>query len=268
MSSSLSSRDIVLVGAGNVATHLAEALAPRISAVFSRSQERAGALGRRIGVPGCSDFSRVSEFCPGTVIVSVADKAVAPVAAAIGAVPSRPLTVHTSGTVGMEYLSPVSDRVGVLYPLQTFSADVPVDLSRVPFFTEAAQEDDLARVDALARLMSEHVHHADAAHRRVLHIAGVFSSNFPNVLLECVERILSPAGYPLDVVRPLIEATVAKAFEAGPHKAQTGPARRGDYDVIRRQLVALPDELRPVYLVLSDLILESHGLERCDRSKL
>lgn len=168
----------------------------------------------------------------------------------------------------MEYLSPVSDRVGVLYPLQTFSADVPVDLSRVPFFTEAALEDDLARVDALARLMSEHVHHADAAHRRVLHIAGVFSSNFPNVLLECVERILSPAGYPLDVVRPLIEATVAKAFEAGPHKAQTGPARRGDYDVIRRQLVALPDELRPVYLVLSDLILESHGLERCDRSKL
>ncbi|MDE6854163.1 MAG: DUF2520 domain-containing protein [Muribaculaceae bacterium] len=247
-----------------MATHLAQALAPRISAVFSRSHERACALGSRIGVPGCSDFSRVAEFSPEYIIVSVSDKAVAGVASAIGALPGRPLVVHTSGTVGMELLSPISDRVGVLYPLQTFSADVDVEMSRVPFFTETASGDDLVLVDSLARLMSDKVHHADAAHRRVLHVAGVFSSNFPNVLLECVGRILSSAGYPLDVVRPLVEATVAKAFDAGPHNAQTGPARRGDYEVIKRQFESLPQDLRPVYAVLSDLILESHGLGPCD----
>jgi len=59
----------------------------------------------------------------------------------------------------------------------------------------------------------------------------------------------------------LLKGTVDKAFALGPHDAQTGPARRGDFDVISRQCNALPDELKPVYKELTALILRSHNIE-------
>ena len=121
-----------------------------------------------------------------------------------------------------EVLEPLSPRIGILYPLQTFSKGVDVDMSRVPFFNEAAREDDLALIDAIAASISTSVHHADATHRQVLHVASLHI-NFTNVLLECVDSILGEAGYSLDVVRPLLEATVNKAYEVGPHAAQTRP---------------------------------------------
>ena len=253
---------MVLVGSGNVATHIAHALAPWLSGIYSRNAAHAAALAAQVGVAASGSLTDVAASAPAVIIVSVADKAIAEVTDAIGTIGSNPLIVHTSGTVGMEALSAVSPRTGVLYPLQTFSAGTPVDMASVPFFTETACEADLDTVDSIARLISQHVYHADAAHRRVLHIAGVFTSNFTNILLECVQTVLKDGGYGLDVVRPLIEATVAKAFAVGPHAAQTGPARRGDFAVIDRQEAALPPHLKEAYRVLTDLILHSHGLIR------
>lgn len=253
---------IVLVGAGNVATHLSKSLGAYIVAVCSRNIEHARMLAEPIGAEATDDFGRVASFTPDIIILSIADNATADVVASIGAIDSHPLILHTSGTIEKEALSPVSPRTGVLYPLQTFSSGVYVDIHDVPFFTEASNEADLVVVDEVAKHISSHVHHADAAHRRVLHIAGVFSNNFPNILLECVDRILGTAGYPLDVVRPLLRGTVDKAFAVGPHEAQTGPARRGDFDVISRQYQSLPEDLKPVYKELTALILRSHHIEK------
>lgn len=253
---------IALVGAGNVATHLAAAFRPSLVGVWSRNADHARRLADSVGVGGHSDFGLLAELKPDVILISVADRAIAGVAAAIGRLDYAPLVLHTSGTVGMEALGAVSSRTGIIYPLQTFTASVPVDMSRVPFFTEAAREADLAIVDRLAASVSPSVHHADASHRRLLHIAGVFTSNFSNVLLECVQRVLAEGGYPLDVVRPLLDATVAKAFEVGPHEAQTGPARRGDFAVIGRQEASLPSDLKPVYHVMTELILKFHGINK------
>lgn len=251
---------IVLVGAGNVASHLAAALASRglLAAVAGRTPARVAELAASVGVPALPDYASIEPLAPDVVLLSVADSAIVPVAEAIGHLSGEPLVLHTSGTVGMEALRPVSCRTGVLYPLQTFSKGTPVDMSRVPFFTEAADSVDLDIVDAIALSMSSHVLHADAERRRTLHIAGVFTSNFTNVLLESVQRLLAADGYGLDTVRPLLEATVAKAFAIGPHAAQTGPARRGDTAVTQRQLEALPEGLKGVYAALTDLIIFYH----------
>lgn len=253
---------LAIVGSGNVATHLAAAFRALLVGIWSRDAGHARRLADSVGVGGHSDFGLLAVLKPDVIIVSVADKAIAEVAVAIGRLDYSPLVLHTSGTVGMEALGTVSGRTGIIYPLQTFTAGVPVDMRRVPFFTEAAREADLAVIDRLAATVSQSVHHADAAHRRLLHIAGVFTSNFSNVLLECVQRVLAEGGYPLDVVRPLLDATVAKAFEVGPHAAQTGPARRGDFAVIGRQEASLPSDLKPVYHVLTELILNFQGINK------
>lgn len=250
--------NIALVGSGNVASHLAKALSDRLVAIFSRNAEHASELSAPLGVGSFSDYAELGRLKPDVIIISIADHAVSEVVASIGRLDYSPLVLHTSGTLTKEILCPISDRVGILYPLQTFSKGCAVDMTMVPFFTEASSPEDLEIVDALASSVSATVRHADEAHRRVLHVAGVFTSNFTNILLDCVERILSEAGYEMEVVEPLLKATVAKAFEVGPRAAQTGPARRGDYEVLARQEASLPEDLRPVYKVLSDLIIKTY----------
>lgn len=251
-------KDIALVGAGNVASHLAKALKDRIQIVVSRNGEHARELACEIGAQHSDSFAALRHLRPDIVLISIADKAINDVVAAIGKLDYHPLVLHTSGTVAMEALKPMSDRVGVLYPLQTFSKGTHVNIREVPFFTEVSAEADYEIVDSLAQELSDNVQHANAEHRRKLHIAGVFTSNFTNVLLESVQKVLEPEGYTLDVVKPLIELSVSKAFAIGPHAAQTGPARRGDTAVMARQEAALPDYLKPVYRELSKLIIEYH----------
>lgn len=248
---------IALVGSGNVATHLAGTLAPYLCGIYSRTAQHAGALASRMGVPVHGQLADVAGSGADVIIISVADQAIVDVAEEIGPVESMPLVLHTSGTIAKEALARISPRTGVLYPLQTFSRDVPVDMATMPFFIETAQTSDKEIAASIGHLMSPHIHYADAARRRTLHIAGVFTSNFTNVLLEAVERILAPHDYSLDVVRPLAEATIAKAFRVGPHAAQTGPARRRDDAVIAAQSEAIADPtLREAYDVLTRLIIQ------------
>ncbi len=255
--------DIIIVGAGNVATHLARAFAPRLRAVLSRNEKHARDLAQSIGPDVVWGTPQLLPSLQASIIIfSLADNALAATAAAIGTLPGHPLVLHTSGTVTKDALSTLSPRTGVLYPLQTFSKDKYVDMCRVPFFTETAAEADLPLVEALAASVSSTVHHADEAHRRRLHIAGVFASNFPNILYEITGKILADAGYPLDTVRPLVEAMTAKAFDMGPHDAQTGPARRGDLQVMRSHEEALPPELAQIYHILSEYIVNTHKSDK------
>lgn len=254
-------RNIVLVGTGNVASHLASALGCRLAAIAGRNESSAKQLAMTVGAPAACTLDRVKDFAPKIIIVSVADHALPEVAEHIGHVPGNPLVLHTSGSVPKEVLGCISPRTGVLYPLQTFSKGVFVDISKVPFFTEVTDEADFGVVDELARSMSPTVHHADAAKRRVLHVAGVFTSNFTNALFDIVERLLATENYPLYVVRPLAEATLAKAFSEGPCKAQTGPAIRGDRDVIEKHASMLSGTAEQVYRLLSQYIIETHKVE-------
>ena len=48
-------------------------------------------------------------------------------------------------------------RYGVLYPMQTFSKDCPVDFKEIPVFVEASTPDVLAQTEQLARSVSDRV---------------------------------------------------------------------------------------------------------------
>lgn len=254
-------RDIVLVGTGNVAWHLARVLAPRIKAIVSRTPAHAKALADEAGIPCSGGLADVASFGPAVVIVSIADKALGEAVEAIGALPGDPLVVHTSGTLAKEMLTPLSRRTGILYPLQTFTRGVETKLDDVPVFVECADAADYPLIEEIAGAISGVVHRADATTRPLLHIAGVFTSNFVNILLEIAGDVLARGGYPLSCVRPLAEATVRKAFELSPHLAQTGPALRGDGEVMRRQAAALDPQQADVYRLLSDYIIRSHNVE-------
>ena len=106
-------------------------------------------------------------------------------------------------------------------------------------------------------MLSQVVKEADSFVRSRLHIAGVLSSNFPIYLLEMTKRVLQEVDLPLDTVAPLVEATIAKTFTIGPESAMTGPARRGDVAIIKKQMSAIEnDNDREIYELISKAILK------------
>ena len=64
--------------------------------------------------------------------------------------------------------------------------------------------------------------------------------------------------YPKDILLPLLRQTVRKVGEMTPAEAQTGPAARRDFNVMRKQMESLPNErLKEIYKVMSELIMNS-----------
>ncbi len=243
---------IAVVGTGRVASALVRTIS---EGGFCRLRQ----YGRSGDVLPLGQLAHDASDGLDAVVVAVADSAVAAVAEQLGRLEGNPLCVHTSGSVDMGVMAPMSSRIGVLYPLMTFNRSTPVTCADVPFFTEACDSAVLERVDALAAMFSAIApRHADTAVRRTLHLAGVFTNNFVNVLLESTERILAADGLTLECVRPLLEATVANAVASGPHDSQTGPAVRGDRATIELQLASLPAELKDVYRSLTTLIETYH----------
>lgn len=252
---------IVILGSGNVATHLTRALndaSCRVVQVYSRSITHARRLAETIA--GCEAIDDLGDVTPEAdyYIISVADAAVAEIASGLPGV--KGVVAHTSGSVPLSVVACAGRSAAVLYPLQTFSRDAAVDVAGVPFFTEASDDRTLDRIDSLARLLSRHVYHADSSHRRVLHIAGVLSCNFVNYLWDRTAAVLESGGYDFTVVGPLIQATLDKALALGPHNSQTGPAMRCDLEVMRNQMAALDPETANIYRVISNAILNDHQL--------
>ncbi len=213
---------IVLIGAGRVASHLAEALRG-----CGIPPLEVGGRMRRAAIPSDADI----------YVIAVTDTAIAQVAEEIGDVDG--LVVHTAGSVPVDVLP--QRRRGVMYPMQTFSRDRKVDMSRVPMFVES--DTDLDTLLWLARTLSGNVTVADYDTRRTIHLAAVFCNNFTNRMMAIAERLLEEKGIPFSVMLPLIDETAAKVHDMSPCVAQTGPAVRWDSGVMDahlRMLEGLP----------------------------
>ena len=224
----------VLIGRGNVAAHLEDAL--------KKSGHDVLAVGGRIRtqpVPQDADF----------YVISVTDSAIASVATEIGDV--RGLVVHTAGSVPMSVL-PQRNR-GVLYPLQTFTKGRPVDMQGIPLFVES--DGDLPLLREIANRISNRVIEMDSERRKYLHLAAVFCNNFTNHMYRITEGMLAQHDIPFDVMLPLIDETANKVHGLSPVEAQTGPAVRWNEEVMKAQMRLLErEDLRQLYQIISQSI--------------
>lgn len=253
---------IAFIGAGNVATHLAPALAQhgcRITQIYSRTAQSAIALAKPLDAPSITDLSQVDDKAD-LYIVSVKDSALEEVATALSRYGNPDaLYVHTAGSMPMNIWKRKVCRYGVAYPMQTFSKQRKVDFSEVPFFIEAKQTEDTSLLKELTGRLSRKVYEASSEQRKYLHIAAVFACNFANHMYAVSEHLLRTHGLPFEAMLPLIDETARKTHELSPTEAQTGPARRNDRNVIDRHLEMLRNEepeLAALYELLSRNILK------------
>ena len=150
---------IVWIGAGNLATQLGEALhraGHETLQVFSRTMASAEALAGRLGCLATDDLDAV---VPGAdvYIFSVKDGVLEGLVSRIAPRTGDALCLHTAGSMPMDVFRGHAHRYGVLYPMQTFSKDCPVDFKEIPVFVEASTPDVLAQTEQLARSVSDRV---------------------------------------------------------------------------------------------------------------
>lgn len=185
-------------------------------------------------------------------LISVVDDAVKALAEHLCSLAPNSIWVHTAGSLPMDIIP--AARSGVFYPMQTFSKNKDVDISKVSLFVESETcEDELMQ---LARSITSHVYKLDSEGRRNLHLAAVFACNFVNHCYALSEKILEGYGLPFDVMLPLIDETASKVHVLSPRLAQTGPAARRDQNIINKQLELLKDNssMQQIYKILSQSI--------------
>lgn len=137
--------------------------------------------------------------------------------------------------------------------MQTFSKQRKIDFDNVHFFIEANSKKDTELLIKTASLLSSHVFEASSEQRKYLHISAVFACNFVNHMYDISARLLEEHNIPFDVMFPLVDETAAKVHEMKPKDAQTGPAVRGDVNVMKEHLLMLEKEpeLKELYELIS-----------------
>ena len=169
------------------------------------------------------------------------------------------LTVHCSGATPLSALNNLK-RIGVWYPLQTFSRDFTVDLSGIPIALESNSQTDIDLLERLALAVNAKPVSIDSEQRSSLHLAAVLVNNFVNHLFSLGQEVLIDQSLDFDLLIPLIEETVRKANINGPKNSQTGPAVRNDEVTIKKHLEALREPTtQEVYRILTRSIIEFHG---------
>ncbi len=251
---------IIFIGAGNLATHLSQALQAaghQILQIYSRTQQSAFQLIQRLDLTDEAAITSLTNLRidADIYIYALRDEVLAEVVSQVH-VSRDALHLHTSGSMSISVFGEDKPNAGVFYPFQTFSKEKAVDFQKIPILLESSTKSIESRLITLAQDISSMVYPADENARKQLHIAGVFACNFVNCLYGIAEEQLAGTDLPFEVLLPLIDETAAKVHTLSPREAQTGPAIRRDEKVMQAHVKRLKTvEEQTIYQLLSKNII-------------
>jgi predicted short-subunit dehydrogenase-like oxidoreductase (DUF2520 family) len=108
--------------------------------------------------------------------------------------------------------------------------------------------------EKLARDLSPHVARLDTGKKILYHAGAAIASNYTVTLLAVARDLFVesgvPAGVALDALLELVRGSLDNVAKVGIPKGLTGPAARGDVDLVRRHVAALDPGKRALYLAL------------------
>jgi predicted short-subunit dehydrogenase-like oxidoreductase (DUF2520 family) len=254
----------VIIGSGNVATHLALAFQKKgiiISQVYSRTSANAELLAQKLNTSFTTHTSGIDRNAD-IYIYALKDSSFLNLLKRFDL--PKAIHVHTSGSIPMKDFYGYTDRYGVLYPLQTFSINKEIDFSNVPICIEANSEKLENELIELAKLLTTKTYILSSEQRRKVHLAAVFACNFTNYMYDIAHDIVLGAGIEFDILKPLIMETADKINTLSPREAQTGPAIRYDENIINKHLIMLDNRKhwKAIYRKLTKNIHNRHAKKK------
>jgi predicted short-subunit dehydrogenase-like oxidoreductase (DUF2520 family) len=261
------SERVFIVGAGRVGRGLAEAFRGaglQVVGVHARTP--------RDGAATSGPYPKVMSEA-NVVIIAVSDTALNDVChslAVIAREKDSPLTrgtivLHTSGSVtppALEELRTAGCPAGTFHPLAPFATSER---------GAAAMRDGWVGIDGdptacatarrLAAALGARTVNIPPNGKTSYHAAAVMASNFPIVLAALAARMLSSSGVEEraaeQIVQHLMASAVANLEFGSPRSVLTGPAMRGDAEVIAAHRSALRDD--PDALAVYDALTRAAG---------
>ena len=247
---------VVIVGAGNVGTHLARALFAadfEIVSVWSNTTKNAEKLAKEFASSVTTELKNIPQDVD-LIAICVADQFIEEIIESLPNLNSA-LYFHTSGSASLSKLEKFGNRC-VFYPLQTFRKNIKVSWDGIPVLLEANSTENLHKIKSIAEKLECKLVLADSVQRLNYHFAAVLSSNFSNYLLLLSENHLVNSKLDIANLQPLMQKMVKNAFKYGPKNSQTGPAIRNDLPTIARHLELVEtEETKKVYEMMTQFIM-------------
>ena len=249
-------KNIILLGSGNVATHLGIALKNSnytIVQVYSKSIENAKVLANKLNAQFTNNLSKLKST--DLIIVCINDDAILSVLSQI----KNTAIVHTSGSIGLDVFKQKFTNYGVFYPLQTFNKEIDINISEIPFCIEGNSLEFEKQLIKIAKALSNNVVKMNSQQRKQLHIAAVFACNFSNHMYSIADDLLAKKNIDFKILLPLIRKTNANLENYRPKEVQTGPAKRKDTAIIQEHIATIKEnEIKELYHKISENIIKYH----------
>ncbi len=253
------------IGSGNVATHLAQALFHKgieIKQVCSRLMENASVLAIKVDAQPIDHIDNINEDVD-IIFCCTKDELIGKISKRIARKKKIKSIVHTSGTVGLEVFAEFENKfeaVGIFYPLQTFSKLNAVDFSEIPIGITTKNHFFEAELINLASKITQRTFVINDEDRQHLHLSAVLVNNFVNHLFAIAQQYCKDHQLDFNLLKPLIHQTINKIDVVPAIDAQTGPAKRKDFNIIDKHLSMLDKNVltKNIYQSLTESILKMY----------
>lgn len=264
-----------LVGAGRVAGslgHWLETAGLEVHRIASRSGRSAAALAEAFGAAPVP-VEELTTSGDTLLLIAVPDPALPDLARELARRPQAAVALHTAGSVGAEVLAPLrqaGSAVGCMHPLRAFVDTVPPSEAEGTFFAIDGDEPAMRLATELARAWSSHAEIVPPESRLLYHLAATLAAGGVVTLLAAASRLAEAVGIGpavRDGYLALAEGALANVRSGvEPALAITGPAARGEVDLLGRQFESLagghPDLTRLLAAIVRETVLD---LERAGR---
>lgn len=255
--------NVVMIGSGNVAWHLAPALENiglKVTTVYSPNLSNAKVLTQCLYEASATTSLDFSDINASLFIIAINDQAIEEVAKEL-ILPEEAIVVHTSGSQSIDTLAYIpTEHTGVFYPLQTFTKVKKVNFTNIPLLIESEDKFTKNTLLKIANQLSHEVRHVDSEDRKALHVSAVFACNLTNHLFTIAEKLLAEKQLDFNLLKPLITETISKSLELGPQHAQTGPAIREDTETLEKhmQYLVSNEDFACIYRIITQNIMDTY----------
>ena len=247
---------IIILGAGNVGTHLFRNLnnskKTKVVQWYNRSLDSINKYKKEVAVTNqIRDLKEADVY-----LLALSDDVIPEMAKQLKHL--NGIIAHTAGSVPMSILNE-SNNYGVFYPLQTFSKNRDTDFKNIPICIEAINESSYQTLFKLASTLGNNINKINSEQRLGLHTAAVFVNNFANHLYQLGDTICKEQNISFSLLQPLIKETAAKIESMTPKDAQTGPALRKDNSTLQKHQDQLSNpDIKNLYLYLTESIQKNN----------
>ena len=209
-------KNIAIVGSGNVASHLAEIFFEQkiaVTEIYSRNIEDAEKIASSFHISLIKDLKDIGKNAD-IIFLAVSDDAIEEVCNKLSC--KNKIIAHCSGIANTELLKVCTENYACFYPLQTFTKNHKVDFSQIPILITASNLETENTLKDLANKISLKVAIISDLQRQKLHLSAVIVNNFTNHLFTLASNYLAKNHIDFDYLKPLIQETVNKISTKNP----------------------------------------------------